>query len=61
VSDSSPLIWLAKINRLSVLKHLFGEVVVPEKVKAEVSSGRSADSLLIKEALGKAGLGFRRR
>ena len=30
VSNSSPLIWLAKINRLSILKHLFGEITIPE-------------------------------
>lgn len=53
VSDSGPLIWLAKINRLSLLKRLFGEVVVPERVWAEVSSGGSADSVLIREALGE--------
>jgi predicted nucleic acid-binding protein len=50
VSNSSPLIWLAKINRLGVLKSLFGAIIVPEKVRAEVSSGESADSLLIREA-----------
>ena len=51
VSDSSPLIWLAKINRLSILKHLFGEITIPEKVRGKVSSGGSADSLLFREAL----------
>lgn len=51
VSNSSPLIWLAKINKLSILKLLYGEVVIPEKVHAETSSGRSADSILIKKAM----------
>jgi hypothetical protein len=51
VSNSSPLIWLAKINRLSILKSLFGEVVIPERVYNETSSGQSPDSLLIKKAL----------
>lgn len=50
VCDSSPLIWLAKINRLSVLRQLYGEVVVPRRVWVEVSSGGYADSLLIREA-----------
>ena len=51
VSNSSPLIWLAKINRLSILKSLFREVVIPEKVHNETSSGHSADSILIKKAV----------
>lgn len=53
MSDSGPLIWLARINRLSLLRTLFGGVVVPERVWAEVSSGGSADSVLIGEALGE--------
>lgn len=56
VSNSSPLIWLAKINRLGILKSLFGEVVVPEKVRVEVSSGGSADSLIIREAFAEGWL-----
>jgi len=51
VSNSSPLIWLAKINRLSLLRLLFGEVAIPGKVKMETASGQSADSLSIKEAV----------
>ena len=50
VCDSSPLIWLAKINRLSLLRWLYGEVDVPRRVWVEVSSGGHADSLLIREA-----------
>lgn len=52
VSNSSPLIWLAKIGRLGLLKTLFGEVVVPRKVYFEVTTnGRSAEAILISEAL----------
>jgi len=29
---SSPLIWLAKIGRLPLLKILFGQVVIPRRV-----------------------------
>lgn len=36
VSNSTPLIYLAKIGRLSLLKALFGEVLVPKEVKREV-------------------------
>src|SRR4030042_3998051 len=51
VCDSSPLIWLAKVNRLSLVKHLFSTITIPEKVRLEVSFGGFADSLLILEAL----------
>jgi predicted nucleic acid-binding protein len=41
---------LAKINRLSLLRSLFCEVFVPERVWAEVSAGVSADAVTIREA-----------
>lgn len=50
VSDSSPLIWLSKVNRLELLRKLFGDVLVPEAVRIEVTSGKSADAYLIREA-----------
>lgn len=37
VSNSSPLIYLAKLNKLRLLKDFFGEVAVPEKVWEEVA------------------------
>lgn len=36
VSNSTPLIYLAKIGRLDLLKELFGEVLIPKEVYAEV-------------------------
>ncbi len=51
VSDSSPLIWLGKINKLYFYRRLFGEILVPERGRVEVISGESADALLIREAL----------
>lgn len=51
VSNSSPLIWLAKIDRLSLLKALFGEVLIPKKVCTETTTDESADSILIREAV----------
>lgn len=36
VSDSSPLILLARIGLLSLLKQLFQEVIIPEEVYEEV-------------------------
>ncbi|RLG17894.1 hypothetical protein DRN63_02405 [Nanoarchaeota archaeon] len=35
VSNASPLIYLAKVGKLELLK-IFGEVVIPEEVKVEV-------------------------
>lgn len=36
VSNSGPLIHLAKIDRLKLLKELFGEVIIPPEVRIEV-------------------------
>ena len=35
VSDASPLICLAKVEKLSLLRELFGRVVIEEEVKRE--------------------------
>ena len=36
VADSSPLIALVRVNQLSLLEKLFGEVLVPPAVAREV-------------------------
>ena len=52
VSNSSPLIWLAKIGRLSLLKILFGQVVIPKRVCEETTlEKQSADAVLISKAI----------
>jgi len=52
VSNSSPLIWLAKIGRLMLLKILFGEVIVTRKVYVETTlQKQSPDSILIEKAV----------
>lgn len=38
VSNASPLIVLLKINKLLILKELFGKVVVPEAVYKEITT-----------------------
>lgn len=51
VSNSGPLIHLAKIDKLILLKKLFGEVIIPLQVKIEVvDAGKEegmADAFLI--------------
>ncbi|MDI3475842.1 MAG: uncharacterized protein PWQ79_1175 [Thermococcaceae archaeon] len=52
MSDSTPLIHLAKIERLELLRELFGEIVIPEAVYKEcvIEGGESEDALAIKNA-----------
>ena len=42
VSDSSPLISLHAIGRLDLLRSVFGKVLVPDMVRAEVERGGPA-------------------
>lgn len=57
VSNAGPLIHLAKINKLHLLRELFGMVIVPRAVKEEVvDRGRetgAADAFAIEEELKK--------
>ena len=48
VADASPLIGLAKIARLDLLKQLFGQVLIPEAVEKELclGSGRPGSQVL---------------
>ena len=52
VSNSSPLIHLAKIGKLNLLKYLFSEIIVPETVYKEcvVEGGNRNDAVKIAEA-----------
>lgn len=55
VSNTSPLIWLSKIGRITLLKELFGEVIIPYEVYIEaVERGLQegfSDALAIKECI----------
>jgi len=55
VSNSGPLIHLAKIDRLKLLKELFGEVIIPLEVRIEVvDRGKDegmADAFLIESEI----------
>ncbi|VVB85948.1 Uncharacterised protein [uncultured archaeon] len=46
VSNSSPLIVFSKINRLSLLKEMFGEVYIPKAVFEEVTRGRKGEEIV---------------
>lgn len=52
VSDSTPLIHLAKIGRLELLREFFGEIIIPEAVYREcvLEGGESEDAKAIKNA-----------
>ncbi len=55
VSNATPLIYLAKIGKMYLLKRVFGEVFVPEEVKIEtVDRGkqlREKDAYIIEKAI----------
>lgn len=55
VSNSTPLIYLAKIGKLGLLKRFYQEIVIPREVKSEVVDAgmrlNSPDALVIQKAL----------
>ncbi|MBS7634799.1 DUF3368 domain-containing protein, partial [Candidatus Bathyarchaeota archaeon] len=55
VSNATPLIYLAKIRRIKLLKKVFGEVFIPEEVRAEVvDKGKmlgERDAYIIEDAI----------
>lgn len=56
VSDSSPLVYVAKAGRLSLLKDLYGKVWIPERVYEEVvirgKALKIADASMVDKAVG---------
>lgn len=38
VSNTTPIIWLASINRLDILEKLFGEIIIAEAVYSEIKA-----------------------
>jgi len=55
VSNATPLIYLAKIGKIDLLRKVFGEVFIPEQVKIEVVDKgkqlREKDAYLIEKAI----------
>lgn len=47
VSDASPLLLLAKIGKLNLLKELYSEIIIPSQVREEVLKHSDNASLLI--------------
>ena len=51
VADTGIIIGLAKANRLSLLKNLFGKVLIPPKVHKELLARTGSEEALIEERL----------
>jgi len=55
ISDTSPLIWLAKVGNITLLKALFEEVIIPQEVYIEAVEkglqGGFTDAQTIKECI----------
>ena len=51
VSDTGPIIGLAKANRLSLLKNLFEKVLIPPMVRKELFAKTGDEAELIDNAL----------
>ena len=51
VSDTGPLIALAKVNSLSVLKHLFGQIYIPPAVYRELLAKTGPEAERLDDAL----------
>ncbi|MFQ6074751.1 MAG: DUF3368 domain-containing protein [Candidatus Bathyarchaeia archaeon] len=60
VSNATPLIYLAKVGRIDLLRRVFGEVFIPEEVKIEaVDRGKQLgerDAYFIERAIGQGWL-----
>ncbi len=53
ICNSSPLIFLSKINKLILLKDLFKRIIIPEQVKKEVLLESKEGYHSVKEAIEK--------
>jgi len=54
ISNTSPLIYLAKLQKLKLLKTLFKEIIIPKQVYEEVIRGKEDgffDALLVEKAV----------
>jgi hypothetical protein len=51
ISNSTPLICLAKLNQLELLKDLFGKIIIPEVIKEEVVIAGKPGYAVINDAI----------
>ena len=51
ISNSTPLIFLSKINKLNFLREIFKIVIIPRDVEKEVLKANRPDSISIKKAI----------
>ena len=51
ICNASPLIFLSKINQLSLLKNLFGSIIISEEIKEEVLEGNRLGASSIQNAI----------
>ncbi len=51
VSDSTPIVYIAKVGKLQLLKKLYSDVVLPEAVKSEVLAAEYPEVPVIQDAL----------
>lgn len=54
ISNTSPLIYLAKLRRISILKALFKEVIITREVYEEIIEGKKQkffDALIVERAI----------
>ena len=51
VSDTGPLIALAKVDQLILLERLFGKVLIPPAVQRELLAKHGAESARLDDAL----------
>lgn len=60
VSNATPLIYLAKVGKIELLRKVFGEVFIPEEVKIEVVNRgkrlRERDAYVVEKAIGEGWL-----
>ena len=58
ISNASPLMYLSKLNKLSLVKNLFKEIVIPKEVYDEVvvngKKGRFLDAYKVEKAINES-------
>ncbi len=50
VADATPVVYLAKVGKLQLLKQLYEDVIVPPKIREELFTGKHPETAVIEEA-----------